>query len=157
MIVSITGHRPEKIPDFDRLVEPFTGALHDLGATGVIQGMAAGIDLWSAKVSWDNEIPFLCARPWRTHAPRKADRELYEWALDNCYAHHFVNGATSYPGPWVYQDRNEWMVDRADHVIAFWDGSKGGTANCVKYANKVGKPVTVIDPVDLERYDPETV
>src|SRR3546814_19330873 len=40
------------------------------------------------------------------------------------------------------QTRNEWMVDHADGVVALWDGSTGGTANCVAYADKVGKPVT---------------
>jgi uncharacterized phage-like protein YoqJ len=39
------------------------------------------------------------------------------------------------------QLRNIWMVDHADEVWAFWDGSKGGTANCVKYAERVNKPV----------------
>lgn len=157
MIVSITGHRPDKIPSFDALLVPFTKALHDLEATGLIQGCANGVDLWSAQVAHNMGIPFICARPWRTHTPRKDDRELYDWALENCYAHHFVHPATSYPGAWVYQRRNEWMVDRADCVLAIWDGSEGGTANCVRYADKSGKPVTIIDPVDLERYDPETV
>ena len=28
-----------------------------------------------------------------------------------------------------------------DLVLAFWDGSSGGTGNCVRYAGKVGKPI----------------
>ncbi|MFA5401743.1 MAG: hypothetical protein WC359_14930 [Dehalococcoidia bacterium] len=36
--------------------------------------------------------------------------------------------------------RNQYMVDSADLVIACWDGSSGGTANCVKYAEKAGIP-----------------
>jgi uncharacterized phage-like protein YoqJ len=43
---------------------------------------------------------------------------------------------------WKMQKRNEWMVDNADSVLALWDGSDGGTGNCVRYANKVGKPIT---------------
>jgi O-acetyl-ADP-ribose deacetylase (regulator of RNase III)/uncharacterized phage-like protein YoqJ len=39
----------------------------------------------------------------------------------------------------VYQRRNERMVDLSDMVAAFWDGSNGGTGNCVRYAQKVGK------------------
>ena len=31
------------------------------------------------------------------------------------------------------------MVDLSDMVAAFWDGSSGGTGNCVRYALKVGK------------------
>lgn len=44
------------------------------------------------------------------------------------------------------QKRNEYMVDLADRVIAVWDGSKGGTATCVKYAEKVGKEIIRIEP-----------
>jgi uncharacterized phage-like protein YoqJ len=40
-----------------------------------------------------------------------------------------------------YQRRNEFMVDAADVLAAFFDGSPGGTANCVLYASKVGKKV----------------
>jgi O-acetyl-ADP-ribose deacetylase (regulator of RNase III) len=39
----------------------------------------------------------------------------------------------------IYQRRNERMVDLSDMVVAFWDGSSGGTGNCVRYAQKVGK------------------
>lgn len=44
------------------------------------------------------------------------------------------------------QKRNEYMVDLADRVIVVWDGSKGGTANCVKYAENVGKKIIRIEP-----------
>lgn len=50
----------------------------------------------------------------------------------------------------LLNQRNEFMVNMADGVLAVWDGSKGGTANCVAYAQKVGKPVTVIDPTTLQ-------
>jgi uncharacterized phage-like protein YoqJ len=33
------------------------------------------------------------------------------------------------------QKRNEYMVDNSSKMIAVFDGSKGGTANCVKYAH----------------------
>ncbi len=36
--------------------------------------------------------------------------------------------------------RNQYMVDSADVVIACWNGSPGGTKNCIKYAEKVGVP-----------------
>jgi uncharacterized phage-like protein YoqJ len=44
------------------------------------------------------------------------------------------------------QKRNIWMVDRSTAVLALWDGSKGGTANCVKYAEKVSVPVFNVWP-----------
>lgn len=48
--------------------------------------------------------------------------------------------------PYLMQKRNEYMVDLADKVIAVWDGSKSGTANCVRYAKKCGKDIIKIQP-----------
>lgn len=48
--------------------------------------------------------------------------------------------------PWLMQKRNEYMVDNVDEVLAFFDGTTGGTKNCIDYANKMGKEVTIFDP-----------
>lgn len=46
--------------------------------------------------------------------------------------------------PYKLQIRNEYMCDKADIVISLWDGSPGGTRNCIKYANKIGiKPINI--------------
>ena len=43
---------------------------------------------------------------------------------------------------WKLHKRNEMMVDASDKLVAYYNGSgTGGTASCVKYANKVGKPI----------------
>ena len=42
------------------------------------------------------------------------------------------------------------MVDKADMVIAVWNGSPSGTGKTVAYAKEQGKPVLMIDP---ESYD----
>lgn len=52
--------------------------------------------------------------------------------------------------PWKMQARNEWMIDNSNAVIAVWDGSPGGTANNIKYAEAKERPVLVIDPVKRE-------
>ena len=31
------------------------------------------------------------------------------------------------------QKRNEFMVDNSDLVVAVWNGTSGGTANCLAY------------------------
>lgn len=149
MIVAITGHRPERIPDMKAMEEALSEAYLELEVTKVIQGMAAGIDLLAARTAFRLDIPFISARPWAGHTPRVADQISYENAI--VYAEEVVNVHPSikYPGAWVYQKRNEWMVDRAELVIAVWDGQpKGGTYNCVKYAHDVKElPILMIDPV----------
>jgi uncharacterized phage-like protein YoqJ len=43
--------------------------------------------------------------------------------------------------PWKMQVRNEWMIDRCDVLLALWDGSRGGTANCCWCAKRVERPI----------------
>ena len=41
--------------------------------------------------------------------------------------------------------RNKQIVDYADKIVAFWDGSSKGTLSVIRYAQKLGKEwVTVI-------------
>ena len=40
--------------------------------------------------------------------------------------------------------RNRKIVDYADEVLAFWDGSSKGTLFVIEYAKKRGKPCSVI-------------
>lgn len=40
--------------------------------------------------------------------------------------------------------RNKEIVDYADKIVAFWDGSSKGTLSVIKYAEKTGKPCDII-------------
>ena len=40
--------------------------------------------------------------------------------------------------------RNQKIVDYADKVVVFWNGSSKGALSVIKYAEKVGKPCQVI-------------
>ena len=40
--------------------------------------------------------------------------------------------------------RNRQIVDYADEVLAFWDGSSRGTKSVIAYCHEKGKKVTVI-------------
>ena len=51
--------------------------------------------------------------------------------------------------PAKMQKRNEFMCDKANILIAVWDGGKGGTANCVRYMKKLGKEIIRIDPSQI--------
>jgi uncharacterized phage-like protein YoqJ len=146
--VAITGHRPEKIDDPVWVKKHIRMALEDeLFCDFLIQGMASGVDLWSGQIARQLGIRYECARPWSTHKPRKADKDLYEEVL------HFADKVTNvtpqdyYPGPWVYPVRNKYMVSNADVVLAVWDGTHGGTFDAVGKARQIGKPIYRIDPL----------
>lgn len=145
-IVCGTGHRPE-----DSEPEPWVRTKarvklqYNDKVTTIITGMAAGFDLWFADEARKLGLEVWAAKPWTTHTARVEDQELYDSII--AYASKVVNvtEADSYPGPWVYHKRNEWMVDNADAVMAYWSGKeKGGTYACRQYAKKVGKPVANI-------------
>ncbi len=48
---------------------------------------------------------------------------------------------------WKLQKRNEWMINNSEAVIAVWNGSEGGTGNCVTYAKNNSKPIYRINPL----------
>ena len=41
--------------------------------------------------------------------------------------------------------RNQYMVDKATTLLAFWNGERGGTYNTILYAKKQRKNVEIID------------
>ena len=55
--------------------------------------------------------------------------------------------------PYLMQKRNEYMVDETDKLVAVWDGTAGGTGNCVNYARKVGKEIIRIFPNEIRQMD----
>lgn len=168
MKVAITGHRPEKINNWQFVEHQLLTAFQDFKTDLVIQGMAAGVDLVAAKCAYRAGIPFWCAKPWKTHKGRMGGsmgyavswESFYDQALQHAEKVIDVTDYENYPGAWIYQKRNEWMVDNADMVIAVWDGSSGGTANCVKYAKKKEVPIWQINPETYEvgwiAYGPQT-
>lgn len=143
-IVAGTGHRPEDCEPEEIVIEKIRRVLQekeaDIGT--VITGCAAGFDLYLGTEAVRLGIPVWAARPWNTHGPRTSDVELYSQVIEGAERVVVVTGTDEYPGPWVYHKRNEWMVDNATHVMAYWSGKeRGGTYACVKYARKVGKPI----------------
>lgn len=142
MIVSITGHRPDKINNLEWVKASIAKFFSEKTPEKVIVGMARGVDLIAGEIALDMGIPVVAAKPWLGHYfPDSAYKRVWENGEQV-----IVHDSQAYPGPWVYHKRNEWMVDHADEVLAVWDGTKGGTAACVAYAQKVGKKIWYIKP-----------
>lgn len=141
MILAGTGHRPEGCESEDVVREKIRHALVDSGAATVITGMAAGFDLYLGLEALSLGIEVWAARPWAGHAPRASDFIPYGDIVTRASRVIAVDPSMNYPGPWVYQKRNEWMVDNATHLLAYWNGTtRGGTYNCLTYAMKKQVP-----------------
>lgn len=148
-----TGHRPEKLNASETKVkqwleEQIDQALAE-GYVTFITGCAMGVDIWASQIVLerraDNQkIHLIAATPWPGFARRWNDewKSLYDDLL--LRADMVVNVCEHYHKG-VFQQRNEWMVDRCNRVIAYYNGSAGGTRNTIEYAKKKGIEICVFE------------
>lgn len=136
--VAGTGHRPHKLGGYSEavsraLVGLAQAALREQDAEHVISGMALGWDQALAHASVLEGMPFTAAIPFHGQDSKwpEASRKRYQRLLNRASGVHVCAGSYS---PRAMQERNEWMVDNCDILLALWDGSAGGTANCLRYA-----------------------
>jgi len=164
--IAFTGHRPEKLYGRDILNEGNMRIrthmrelliLYSLQCPiTVISGMALGIDQMIAceaiKIKQEGfPIKLIAAIPFEGQETiwSKNDRIRYQAILEHCDEIVIVDHLQKYYVPHMkskLQLRNQYMVDRCDLLIGYWDGSPGGTANCIKYARKKEKNIKIFNP-----------
>ena len=146
MVVAGTGHRPNKLGGYSleafiKLESIAQRWLLENKPTKVISGMALGWDQALASAAIKCNIPFIAAIPfigqeskWNYNSKRFYN-ELLDYADDIIYC--------SDPGYSAHkmQIRNEYMVDHTDIILAMYDGTKGGTHNCIEYAKSKNKQI----------------
>ena len=151
MRVAFTGHRPEDLPNQGWVARTISSELQKLEVDKVFVGMAAGVDLIAGCVAVDAGYPVVACKPWAGHKPRldKVNQQQYEKILGNASQVVDVDPNCNYPGVWVYHNRNKFMVDNSDLVVAVWSGKQsGGTFACVKYAKQKSKPLLQLNPMN---------
>lgn len=146
LVIAGTGHRLDKLGGYSdkvqlRLAQLACAVFKLYEPRLVITGMAIGWDMALALACGELNIPFVAAVPFKGQEARWPEKtvDLYNRLLGKASEVVYV----CEPGyeAWKMQERNEYMVDRADLILALWNGSSGGTANCIQYAQKVHKPV----------------
>jgi hypothetical protein len=103
--------------------------------------MAIGWDFAIAKASLHLGIGLVAAIPFKGQESQWPNNSKVEYQniLNNPLTSSFYVCSEGYES-WKMQRRNEWMADRVNLMLAFWDGSSGGTANCVDYCRKKNIP-----------------
>jgi uncharacterized phage-like protein YoqJ len=147
MIYGVTGHRPDKLGGYStkasqKLTEFAQYHLYELQPDEVITGMALGWDMSIASACVNLNIPFIAAIPFEGQEKKWPDfqQELYHQLLRK--SREVVNVSKSNMFSFsYYQIRNMYIVDNCDTLLALWNGSIGGTYNCIEYANKVNMPI----------------
>ena len=160
---AFTGHRPHKFPwKYDEtdsrcvalktvLVEQITTLVND-GFTQFLSGMAEAVDTWSALavLSLREQNPTIklhCILPCKEQADKwtASSRDLYQSILNQ--ADSIVYVSRTYHKNCMLE-RNRFLVDHAAALLAVYNGERrGGTAATVRYAQKMGREIIVIDPI----------
>lgn len=146
--ISFTGHRPEKLGGYApasalklRLFARQFLEAHQAHISKVYSGMALGWDQAVAAACVDLKIPFVAAVPFAGQEsawPQSSQAQFRRFLVE---ASEVVVVCTGGYAAWKMQTRNEFIVDNSRLVVALWDGSSGGTTNCVSYAETQKKLV----------------
>ena len=163
---AFSGHWPRKFPwKYDEtdgrcvalkavLMEQIR-LLTDAGVTQFLSGMAEATDTWSALsvLALREENPVLklhCILPCGEQADKwtASSRDLYRSILER--ADSIVYVSKDYHKNCMLE-RNRFLVEHASTLLAVYNGERrGGTAATMRYAQKLGREIIVIDPATLD-------
>ena len=146
---AFTGHRFYDFSQKEFIQERLTSAIseaYDHGIRNFISGFALGIDLMAAQLvqSLKCDLPGIsltAAIPFEGQAERYNiyDKRVYRRLLELADK---VIVLSDYYYPRCFLDRDEFMVENASYLIAYYDGrEKGGTYYTVKKARARGIPI----------------
>lgn len=155
--VAFTGRRSYRGQAADLL--PVTlEALYNRGYRRFLSGMAAGFDLAAAEAvlalgQAHPDVALVCVVPFPDHACRlsaadrtRFDRLLVRAAEVVCTAQHYTPGC--------YARRNDYLVDHAAYLVAYFEGNpSGGTYYTVRRAHRQHLPVENLYPDDQLSFD----
>ena len=164
-----SGHRPDKLPSGYReeaaALMPLRRALAQAvdeaigaGCTAFLCGMAQGADRLAAedilrRIQRGAPLRLVAALPCPQQDARwpRPQREQDRRLLAQIPPEDRFVACDSYT-PYCMNGRNLWMTEHASRLIAVFDGSTGGTANTVRYAEEHGLTVVRIHPQTGERW-----
>lgn len=143
-----TGHRPQHIAGHSAqdLFDLARGWLSLHPVREVISGLALGWDTAIGLAALNLGLPLIAAVPCADQPRFWRPTQVLTWKhlKDRASETHILSQAYS---PTCMQFRNQFMVNRADAVLALWNGKQsGGTYNCIRYAQSLGKPVINLWP-----------
>ena len=152
-VCTFTGHRSSKLPwgyneddprclDLKQRIYDTAEAVYSAGFHDFICGMAEGCDLYFCEavmalraehpeITIEAAIPFSGqADHWPASQKRRYDRLISECDKRTLLQSEYSSGCM--------MNRNKYMVDHAELIIACYDGQSGGTLNTLRYALEKG-------------------
>lgn len=161
MILGITGHRPNKLGGYNNKTNRSAAIKANLFVffksqkpEWLVSGMALGVDQWAVEVALELGIKVKAFIPCAGQEklwPAKAQEEYHELLAQIVLAGGNVIQLSNDPyRKELMHARNGSIVEVADTMLAVWDGSPGGTGNCVWQAKKAGRIIYQLHPHTLE-------
>ena len=169
-LCAFTGYRPQKLPFTgeedekciflkNELRREIIKAMED-GYKNFMTGMALGVDTWAAEIvidiknlyePWNENIRLFAAVPFldQPFKWQEWQKERYNDILEYCDKIFIISNEYT---PECMNKRNRFMVDRADMLIAVYDGKAGGTANTINMAKSKNMHIRIINPGKLQGY-----
>lgn len=155
--VAFTGHRTY-CDEGRRQLDDVLRMLYREGYRRFLTGMAWGFDLAAARAVIDlrreyDDVRLVAVEPFAGFRGLfyGADAEAYDAVLAACDERVAVCGSHSVM---CYHLRNDYLVDNAAVVVAWYDGGReGGTAYTVKRARRHGVPVINLRPSEQLSFD----
>ena len=154
----IDSNNPEYIKFENKLIDSVFSVANEENIT-FYTGAAMGFDIIAAEIvlllkkakGKEANIKLVCAVPFKNQAEKFPEewKVRYKNVLENA-DETVILSDTYYRG--CYQRRNEYMVDRSNSVITWFDGQSGGTLNTLIYAKKTGKRIVNIRPEGVHEY-----
>jgi hypothetical protein len=175
MILGVTGHRPDKLPDkmtgyklpnptYNFICSETEKFLLKVKPDKIVTGMALGYDQYVANIAIKLKIPFLAAIPFEDQDevwPNKS-KEIYSRLLDKASEVVCLYGGKFSASKLL--NRNRFIVDISDVMLACYNKSgllpidnnldneslireHSGTGHCVKYVIESNKPIFYINPI----------
>jgi predicted Rossmann fold nucleotide-binding protein DprA/Smf involved in DNA uptake len=137
--ITITGSRQVATDNLDILLATALGRFVGQQRVWLIGG-AIGIDQFAAEWLLGKQEQVVAVVPFLVRDQPQAVRDVLA-RVGRCVELGLPRSKKA------YLDRNAFMVDRSDVVIAFWNGEKGGTSATIQHAMKCRREVHVY-PVD---------
>ena len=159
-----TGHRPEKLSEDSEAIKDWLtqqiNAAITAGYTTFITGCAMGVDIWAAQIvihireeqkskRGKSNLHLIAATPW----PGFSTKWNIDWQQqysDLLKSADLIVPVCNRYHKGVLQQRNEWMVDHSNRVIAYYNGAPGSTRDTVEYAQKKQIEVITNNPEFVE-------
>lgn len=165
-----TGYRPQKFDfefadsnkDYLRMENKLTDAIFSFpkGSSLVFYcGMAMGFDILAGEIVCDlkkialgADVRLVAAVPFPSQSENFPEnwKKRYEKLLSNADEIEYISDSYSKS---CFMKRNRFMVDNSDIVITWFDGSPGGTAATIAYAEKKNKRIVNLALDGVHEYD----